>query len=140
MGQVYDIPYSALIAALLLKKREISYQELRELDRQIRLLDRNFYVIDDEYCTLDIPNIYGIVIEEKNSFCLRESFQYNTVIENLSVREILERCATCFGSDVLLDFVGYQRLERKKEDGSSSLVKSKKLFWSFGNKRVRVGV
>ena len=139
MGQVYEIPFSALEAALLLVKDKVTYNEVMELYNKINKLGKDYYVLDDD----DYPNLVYIqdLIESDNNFIrLRSDLTFNSIVDGYTVRNLFESCA---GSE-LLNFVGYVYVDDNpiidnKFNKVKSLVKSKFL----SNKKkdiVKVGV
>lgn len=116
VGQVFEIPFSALIAALILKKGIVSYSEVMELYNRINRLGKDYYVIDDD----DSPNFISIleyIDYNNNTFKLKKGFELDTKINKTSVRKILENCA---GVE-LLNFIGYEIQVEKKSSGFARL-------------------
>ena len=136
MGKVYEIPFSALEAALLLKKNIVTYNEVMDLYNKINKLGKDYYVVDDE----DYPNlvyIQDLIESDGNIFRLRNDLSFNSIVDGYSVRDLFESCA----GDELLNFVGYVHVEDKKNINGKvkSLVKNKFLSITKNNKiKVRV--
>ena len=136
MGQVYEIPFSALEAALLLKKNIVTYNEVMDLYNKINKLGKDYYVVDDE----DYPNlvyIQDLIESDGNILRLRNDLSFNSIVDGYSVRDLFESCA----GDELLNFVGYVHVEDKKNINGKvkSLVKNKFLSITKNNKiKVRV--
>lgn len=136
MGKVYEIPFSALEAALLLKKNIVTYNEVMDLYNKINKLGKDYYVVDDE----DYPNlvyIQDLIESDGNILRLRNDLSFNSIVDGYSVRDLFESCA----GDELLNFVGYVHVEDKKNINGKvkSLVKNKFLSITKNNKiKVRV--
>ena len=131
MGQVYEIPFSALEAALLLKKNIVTYNEVMDLYNKINKLGKDYYVVDDE----DYPNlvyIQDLIESDGNILRLRNDLSFNSIVDGYSVRDLFESCA----GDELLNFVGYVHVEDKKNINGKvkSLVKNKFLSITKNNK------
>ena len=137
MGQVYEIPFSALIAALLLKKNIVTYNEVMDLHNKINKLGKDYYVIDDDY----FPNLVYIqdLIESDNiNIRLRSDLSFSSIVDGYTVRELFESCA----GEELLNFVGYVHLKdekciNKKNKHVKSLVINKFLL---KKNNIKVGV
>ena len=136
MGKVYEIPFSALEAALLLKKNIVTYNEVMDLYNKINKLGKDYYVVDDE----DYPNlvyIQDLIESDGNILRLRNDLSFNSIVDGYSVRDLFESCA----GDELLNFVGYVHVEDNKNINGKvkSLVKNKFLSITKNNKiKVRV--
>ena len=136
MGKVYEIPFSALEAALLLKKNIVTYNEVMDLYNKINKLGKDYYVVDDE----DYPNlvyIQDLIESDGNILRLRNDLSFNSIVDGYSVRDLFESCA----GDELLNFVGYVHVEDKKNINGKvkSLVENKFLSITNNNKiKVRV--
>ena len=136
MGKVYEIPFSALEAALLLKKNIVTYNEVMDLYNKINKLGKDYYVVDDE----DYPNlvyIQDLIESDGNILRLRNDLSFNSIVDGYSVRDLFESCA----GDELLNFDGYVHVEDTKNINGKvkSLVKNKFLSITKNNKiKVRV--
>ena len=136
MGQVYEIPFSALEAALLLKKDIVTYNEVMDLYNKINKLGKDYYIVDDE----DYPNlvyIQDLIESDGNILRLRNDLSFDSIVDGYTVRDLFESCA----GDELLNFVGYVHVEDKKNINGKvkSLVKNKFLSITKNNKiKVRV--
>ena len=136
MGQVYEIPFSALEAALLLKKDIVTYNEVMDLYNKINKLGKDYYIVDDE----DYPNlvyIQDLIESDGNILRLRNDLSFNSIVDGYTVRDLFESCA----GDELLNFVGYVHVEDKKKINGKvkSLVKNKFLLITKNSKiKVRV--
>lgn len=136
MGQVFEIPFSALEAALLLKKDIVTYNEVIDLYNKINKLGKDYYIVDDE----DYPNlvyIQDLIESDGNILRLRNDLSFNSIVDGYSVRDLFESCA----GDELLNFVGYVHVEDKKNINNKvkSLVKNKFLSITKNSKiKVRV--
>lgn len=126
MGQVYDIPFSALIATLLLKKRVVTFKEIIEFERVVISWGYNYYVIEDEYIS-DMPYsccidncLSKFLVNYNDSFCIRNNMDYDHVIGDKTIREVLEEVAG-YPGDMLLNYIGYQKT--KKDNRRLSKVK-----------------
>ena len=131
MGKVYEIPFYALEAALLLKKNIVTYNEVMDLYNKINKLGKDYYVVDDE----DYPNlvyIQDLIESDGNILRLRNDLSFNSIVDGYSVRDLFESCA----GDELLNFVGYVHVEDKKNINGKvkSLVKNKFLSITKNNK------
>ena len=131
MGQVYEIPFSALEAALLLKKDIVTYNEVMDLYNKINKLGKDYYIVDDE----DYPNlvyIQDLIESDGNILRLRNDLSFNSIVDGYTVRDLFESCA----GDELLNFVGYVHVEDKKNINGKvkSLVKNKFLSITKNNK------
>lgn len=131
MGQVYEIPFSALEAALLLKKNIVTYNEVMDLYNKINKLGKDYYVVDDE----DYPNlvyIEDLIESDGNILRLRNDLSFDSIVDGYTVRDLFESCA----GDELLNFVGYVHVEDKKNINGKvkSLVKNKFLSITKNNK------
>ena len=136
MGQVYEIPFSALEAALLLKKDIVTYNEVVDLYNKINKLGKDYYVVDDEYYP-DLVFINDLIDDDSISIRLRKDLTFDSIVDGYTVRELFESCA----GDELLNFVGYVHVEDKKNINCKvkSLVKNKFLSITKNNK-IKVGV
>lgn len=139
MGQVFEIPFSALEAALLLKKDIVTYNEVIDLYNKINKLGKDYYVVDDE----DYPNlvyIQDLIESDNNKIRLRNDLSFNSRVDGYSVRNLFESCA----GEELLNFVGYVHVSDRLFNDSKfnkvkSLVKSKFLPITKKSK-IKVGV
>lgn len=148
MGQVYDIPYSALIATLLLKNRVVKFEEIGRFEKMISSLGYNYYVIDDVYFT-DMPLCYCIdsflskfLVSYNNSFFIRNDLDYDSIVGDKTIREILEETAR-YPGDILINYIGYQVIQKDKiEDKVKGLSKIRKLLSNYNKpiSRLKMGV
>ena len=136
MGQVHDIPFSALEAALLLKNGIVTGEDLQNLINAVLRIDRHYDVISDDYFE-DLPSISNIVIDVvingKTCTVLREGYTFNSVVDGKTVRNILEDCAS-YSGDVVLNYIGYDKsMFQKKENVLSKKSKGKSRIKSLFN-------
>ena len=140
MGQVFEIPFSALEAALLLKKEKVTYNEVMDLYNKINRLGKDYYVLDDD----DYPNlvyIQNLIEFDNEGIMLKRGVYFNSIVnDNKTVRDLFEECA----GEALLNFVGYEHVEDnfnegKKNNKIKSLFKGRNLLFNKNNK-LKVGV
>jgi len=127
VGQVYEIPYSALIATLLLKNRVVTFKEINNFDKIVSSWGYNYYVMDDEYVS-GMPNIYYIdsflsnfLVSFNNSFLIRNDLNYDSKIGDKTIREILEETAR-YPGDMLVNYIGYKVIEKKRERADKKVL------------------
>jgi hypothetical protein len=106
-------------------------------------------VCDDDYVDSNLTDIYNLLYLRDKSFVLNGNYDYDSLIGNLTVREILEMTSTSFGSDILLNLVGYQKVEVSRSNKASNVrnnrvlskIKSiKNNTCNKNNSRVGIGV
>ena len=147
MGQVYEIPYSALIATLLLKNRVVTFKEINNFEKIVSSWGYNYYVMDDEYVS-GMPSTYYIdsflsnfLVSFNNSFFIRNDLDYNSKIGNKTIREILEETAR-YPGDMLINYIGYQVVEKKDNKQFNKDIKVlsrvRNLVFNYYNKNNRV--
>lgn len=143
MGQVYDIPYSALIATLLLKNRVVTYKDVIEFEKIVNSWGYNYYVIEDEYID-NMPYLYYVdsflsnfLVSYNGTFFIRNDMDYNTKIGCKTIREILEESARYCG-DILINYVGYQIVQREDLSNKKVLSRVKRIVSSYYNKNNRL--
>ncbi len=123
MESVYDIPFSALEAALLLKNGVVYENDLQVLMNSILKIDRHYDIISDWYFD-DLPDFSEVTdtILDKNGktiTILKKGYTLDTVIDGKSVRDILESCAS-YSGDTVLNYLGYVRPTKKTETVASN--------------------
>lgn len=144
MGQVYDIPYSALIATLLLKNRVVTFKEIVNFSNIVNSWGYNYYVMDDEYVS-GMPNSYYVdsflssfLVSFNNSFFIRDGLDYNSKVGDKTIRELLEEAAR-YPGDILINYVGYQMVEKKMgQSNKKVLSRVRNLISSYYNRNNRV--
>jgi len=152
VGQVYDIPYSALIATLLLKNGVVSFDEINEFSNVISSWGCNYNVIDDEYISNKLPyyidDFVGIfLVRGDNFYRFRNGWDYDSRVGNLIVRQILERMAL-YPGNILLDYIKYQKVADEKisfidyNQTRDVFVKVKSKIYSlkYRNSKLKIGV
>ena len=147
MESVYDIPFSALEAALLLKNGVVYENDLQVLMNSILKIDRHYDIISDWYFD-DLPDFSEVTdtILDKNGktiTILKKGYTLDTVIDGKSVRDILESCAS-YSGDTVLNYLGYVRVIKKTETvASNRKSRIRSLFKKNNNNNntvVKVGV
>ena len=144
MESVYDIPFSALEAALLLKNGVVYENDLQVLMNGILKIDRRYDIISDWYFE-DLPDFSEVTdtILDKNGksiTILKKGYTLDTVVDGKSVRDILESCAS-YSGDIVLNYLGYVRPMKKNEVNKKSKIRS--LFKKNNNNSntvIKVGV
>ena len=144
MESVYDIPFSALEAALLLKNGVVYENDLQVLMNGILKIDRCYDIISDWYFE-DLPDFSEVTdtILDKNGksiTILKKGYTLDTVVDGKSVRDILESCAS-YSGDIVLNYLGYVRPMKKNEVNKKSKIRS--LFKKNNNNSntvIKVGV
>ncbi len=147
MESVYDIPFSALEAALLLKNGVVYENDLRVLMSRIFDIDRHYDIISDWYFE-DLPDFSEVTDTTldkngKSITILKKGYTLDTVIDGKSVRDILESCAS-YSGDTVLNYLGYVRPTKKTETvASNRKSKIRSLFKKNNNNSntvIKVGV
>lgn len=144
MESVYDIPFSALEAALLLKNGVVYENDLQVLMNGILKINRCYDIISDWYFE-DLPDFSEVTdtILDKNGksiTILKKGYTLDTVVDGKSVRDILESCAS-YSGDIVLNYLGYVRPMKKNEVNKKSKIRS--LFKKNNNNSntvIKVGV
>lgn len=118
MESVYDIPFSALEAALLLKNGVVYENDLQVLMNGILKIDRRYDIISDWYFE-DLPDFSEVTDTTldkngKSITILKKGYTLDTVVDGKSVRDILESCAS-YSGDTVLNYLGYVRPMKKNE-------------------------
>lgn len=150
MEIVYDIPFSALEAALLLKNGVVYENDLQVLMSKIFDIDRRCDIISDWYFE-DLPDFSEVTdtIFDKNGksiTVLKKGYTLDTVIEGKTVRDILESCAS-YSGNVVLNYLGYVRPTKEQKtvvNNKRSKIRIKSLFNKKNNNGsntvIKVGV
>lgn len=147
MESVYDIPFSALEAALLLKNGVVYENDLQVLMNSILKIDRHYDIISDWYFD-DLPDFSEVTdtILDKNGktiTILKKGYTLDTVIDGKSVRDILESCAS-YSGDTVLNYLGYVKPTKRTETvASNRKFRIRSLFKKNNNNSntvIKVGV
>lgn len=144
MESVYDIPFSALEAALLLKNGVVYENDLQVLMNGILKINRCYDIISDWYFE-DLPDFSEVTDTTldkngKSITILKKGYTLDTVVDGKSVRDILESCAS-YSGDIVLNYLGYVRPMKKNELNKKSKIRS--LFKKNNNNSntvIKVGV
>lgn len=140
MGQVYDIPFSALVATLLLKNRVVRFDDINNFENIVVSWGYNYSVVDDIYVSnlsYDLDDFLSLFLSRGDDYLsIRDDLDYNSKIGNLTIRQILEEVAS-YPGDMLLNYVGYRVIENNKNDfnsgqlGGKVLVRAMRKFSAF---------
>lgn len=141
MESVYDIPFSALEAALLLKNGVVYENDLQVLMNGILKINRCYDIISDWYFE-DLPDFSEVTDTTfdkngKSITILKKGYTLDTVVDGKSVRDILESCAS-YSGDIVLNYLGYVRpMISNKKSKIRSLFKKNN---NNSNTVIKVGV